>query len=212
MLIFTLLKGLLVRFYPVFFILLLVFAWNCRKEDQQEVPQYVTDPSQLPTLKTDRPITKLDPSAVELVKDWPEYQKLSQLIEPYQEITLSDAKLNSAELSELAKQLKDSIRVKKLNVPSVRIRLNVLHNEALRLADMATIPTIGQQEVLDENNNLINAFSALNSKINNMQRQEMLNRELGDLIEEELLETPDTIPPKSRPVRQRPKPEDYDEE
>jgi len=212
MLIFTPLKGLLVRFYPVFFILLLVFAWNCRKEDQQEVPQYVTDPSQLPTMKTDRPITKLDPSAVELVKDWSEYQKLSELIEPYQEITLSDAKLNSAELAELTKQLKDSIRVKKLNVPSVRIRLNVLHNEALRLADMATIPTIGQQEVLDENNNLINAFSALNSKINNMQRQEMLNRELGDLIEEELLETPDTIPPKSRPVRQRPKPEDYDEE
>ena len=147
---------------------------------------------------------------MELVKDWPEYMELSERIEPYQEITLSDARLNSAELAELTRQLKDSIRVKKLNVPSVRIRLNVLHNEALRLADMATIPTLGQQEFLEESNNLINAFSALNSKINNMERQEMLNRELGDLVEEEFTETPDTIPPKTAPRRKMPDPEDYE--
>ena len=199
-----------VRFYPVLFVLLLVFAGSCKKEDQQDIPQYVTDSSQLPTLKTDSPIVKLDPAAIELVKDWPEYQKLSELIQPYQEITFSDAKLNSAELAEIARQLKDSIRVKKLDVPSVRIRLNVLHNEALHLADMATIPTIGQQEILEGNNNLIHAFSALNSKINNLQRQEMLNKELGDFVEEELTEKPDSVPPKSKPRRQRPDPEEYE--
>jgi len=43
-----------------------------------------------------------------------------------------------------------------------------LYSETLRLADMSSIPTISQESVEQENNNMIEAFSALNLKLNNM--------------------------------------------
>lgn len=97
---------------------------------------------------------------------------------------MTEALLNSVELSELALQLKDSVRVEKLNIPEVKIRLNVLYSETLRLADMSTIPTITEDLVAEENNNIINAFSALNLKINNMNLQEEINEELSEFIDE----------------------------
>jgi len=101
---------------------------------------------------------------------------------------MSEALLNSVELSELALQLKDSVRVEKLNIPEVKIRLNVLYSETLRLADMSTIPTITEELVAEENNNVINAFSALNLKINNMNSREKINEELSEFIDEVLEE------------------------
>ena len=101
----------------------------------------------------------------------------------------TEALLNSVELSELAQQLKDSIRVEKLNIPEVKIRLNVLHSETLRLADMSNIPTITQESVEEETNNMLDAFSALNLKINNMNLQEELNEEISKFVDE-VLESP----------------------
>jgi hypothetical protein len=122
----------------------------------------------------------LNKESEELVKNWKEYQDFSELIVQYREITKSDALLNSIELEELAQYLKDSIRVEKLDIPSVRMRLNVLHNEAKRLSDMSTIPTITDEEVLAENNNVLDAFAALNIKINDLGKQEKINRELSE--------------------------------
>ena len=97
---------------------------------------------------------------------------------------MNEALLNSVELSVLAQQLRDSIRVEKLNIPEVKIRLNVLYTETLRLADMSTIPTITEQLVAKENNNIIEAFSALNLKINNMSSQDQLNSEISKFVDE----------------------------
>ena len=60
------------------------------------------------------------------------------------------------------------------------MRLNVLHNEAKRLSDMSTIPTITDEEVLAENNNVLDAFAALNIKINDLGKQDRINRELAE--------------------------------
>jgi len=122
----------------------------------------------------------------ELIAAWPEYQKFDELINQYQEISMNEALLNSVELSELAMQLRDSIRIEKLNVPEVKIRLNVLYSETLRLADMSTIPTITEILVAKENNNVIDAYSALNIKINNMNAQEQLNEEVSKFVDEVL--------------------------
>ncbi|MCD6543993.1 MAG: hypothetical protein J7K34_05745 [Flavobacteriaceae bacterium] len=137
-------------------------------------------------------ITKLNSKAITLVETWNEYQNIDELLKQYQNINANLALLNAKELAVLAKQLKDSIRVERLKISSVKIRLNVLHNETLRLADMSTIPSITEDEVVEENSNILNAYSALNLKINNIVNQEKLNEELSSFIEE-VLNLNDTI-------------------
>jgi len=170
----------------IILILLLISCKNKEKVDQDAAAINEEIPS---TIKSDKPITNLNIKAKDLVKTWPEYQNFNELINQYQEITVSEALLNSVELSELAKQLRDSIRVEKLNIPEVKIRLNVLYSETLRLADMSSIPTISQESVEQENNNMVEAFSALNLKINNMNLQDELNSEISKFIDE-VLESP----------------------
>lgn len=156
-------------------------TFSCKKNSEREEPiEYATDRGLAPALKSESPVVGLNKESEELVKNWKEYQDFSELIVQYREITKSDALLNSIELEELAQYLKDSVRVEKLDIPAVRMRLNVLHNEAKRLSDMSTIPTITDEEVLAENNNVLDAFAALNIKINDLAKQEKINRELAE--------------------------------
>lgn len=149
------------------------------------------------TIKSDKSIVPLNPKSKELVASWPEYQKFAAFVGQYHEITMSDALLNSTELSVMAQQLKDSIRVESLKIPSIKMRLNVLYSETLRLADMATIPTITEAAVLSENNSVIQAFSALNLKINTINSMEKLNEEINSFVKEVVNEEkklPDSVP------------------
>lgn len=168
------------RILILFFFLVLSIISCKNKTNTEEVPEYATDQDQVPSLKPDAPVVGLNKESEELVKDWKEYQDFSELIVQYREITKADALLNSDELEELARYLKDSIRVEKLDIPSLRMRLNVLQNEAKRLSDMSTIPTITDEEVLSETNNVLEAFAALNIKINDLGKQEKINRELAE--------------------------------
>ena len=170
-------------------IILILLLISCKNKEKVEQDAAAINEEILSTIKSDKPITNLNNKAKDLVKTWPEYQNFNDLINQYQEITVSEALLNSVELSELAKHLRDSIRVDKLKIPEVKIRLNVLYSETLRLADMSSIPTISQESVEQENNNMIEAFSALNLKLNNMNLQEELNSEISKFIDE-VLESP----------------------
>jgi len=122
----------------------------------------------------------LNAESRELVEAWPEYKTLDNTINGFYTITSNDALLKAKELSTLTLQLKDSIRIDILDRPDVRIRLNVLHNTALRLTDMETIKTIKNEAVEIEITNILNAFSAINSKINNILNQENLEKELSN--------------------------------
>ena len=185
--------------FLTFFVILIFLAMSCKKKtDSEEVPEYVTEQGQVPTLKSDAPVVSLNRESEEMVKDWGEYQDLSELIVQYREITKADALLNSVELEELAQYLKDSIRVEKLNRPDVRMRLNVLHNEARRLSDMSTIPTITDEEVQEETDNVLDAYAALNIKINDLGKQERIERELAKFDDPVPVET-DTIKPVEKP-------------
>lgn len=171
---------------PFIFLLL---CYSCNNKKKEVLDAEAIDQEIQSTIKANNDIIVLNVKATDLVKTWPEYQNFNDLIGQYQEITVSEALLNSVELSVLAKQLKDSIRVEKLNIPEVKIRLNVLYSETLRLADMSSIPTITQESVAEETNNMVDAFSALNLKINNMNRQDELNEEISKFIDE-VLESP----------------------
>ncbi len=187
------------------FLLLLpvLLSYSCKtKTNEEEVPEFVTEQEQVPKLKSSAPVVGLSPDSEKLVSNWTEYQKVSEIIVEYREITKADALLNSIELEELTRYLKDSVRSEKLDIPSVRMRLNVLHNEAKRLADMSTIPTITDSEVLEENEKVLSAYADLNIKINDMSRQDKINRELGD-FEPAKTATEDTVPDEPPPSKKR---------
>ena len=175
------------------FFLIMTLLLSCKNKNDQDTEAYSEQLEAVSTIKSEHRIIPLNPKSEELVKDWPEYQKFSELVGQYQEISLTDALLNSKELSEMAQQLRDSVRIERLDIPSIKMRLNVLHSETMRLADMATIPTITEMSILKENNNVIQAFSALNLKINNMYSMEKLNEEISAFVDEVAAEQ-DSIP------------------
>ncbi len=175
------------------FFLIIALLLSCKNKNEQGTQEYSEQLEAVSTIKSEHRIIPLNPKSEELVKDWPEYQKFSELVDQYQEISMTDALLNSKELSEMAKQLRDSVRIERLNIPSIKMRLNVLHSETMRLADMATIPTISELSIIGENNNVIQAFSALNLKINNMYSMEILNDEVSAFVNEVMAEQ-DSIP------------------
>lgn len=136
--------------------------------------------------KSDEKITskqtkiRLNRIAKQTVENWDEYQNMAVFMPKYYKTTTKEALFNSQRLAELAQQLKDTIRVTKFDLPSFRIRLNVLHNEAIRLADMDSIGNITTQEIITENKNIVNAFEAIKSKINSLVNEEILNKDLEE--------------------------------
>ena len=120
----------------------------------------------------------LSANARKLVEDWPEYLLLDKIISDYYTITNEEALRKADDLSNYTQQLKDSIRIDILDRADVKIRLNVLYNTSLRLADMETIKTIKPEEVQNEVTDILNAFSAVNGKINNILVQKNLEKEL----------------------------------
>ena len=116
-------------------------------------------------------------------------------IDSFLEIT-SESRITNINQQKLIK-----LRFEKFEIPSVKIRLNVLYSETLRLADMASINNISEEEIKNENENILNAFSALNLKINNIIIQENLNKDLNEFIEEiksTTTPTPEEIIPKGK--------------
>ena len=120
----------------------------------------------------------LSPDSKKQVAAWPEYKQLDDLISNFYSISPSEALNLSKELASATSQLKDSIKIERYKQPDIAIRINVLHNYALRLADMATLEYIEPSEVKVETQNILQAFSALNSKLNNIYDQKKLEAEL----------------------------------
>lgn len=169
----------------VFYIFLLISIASCNKTtSKKKLETVVKDTIITNKIKVVYNEIKLNSKAKKAVENWTEYQKIDEFIKQFSNISMTDALFNANELSELAQQLKDTIRVEKFKTSTVKIRLNVLHNEALRLADMSTINNITETEVQKENENILNAYSALNLKINNIISQENLNSKVDEFIDE----------------------------
>ncbi len=180
---------MLIKNIFLFFILSIILS--CGRSNSKKDLETRIDSIQNNILRLNYKEVKLNSEAEKIVENWEEYQNLKEFLLPYKNISKSDALLNANELSELAQQLKDSIRIEKFQNPAMKIRLNVLYTETLRLADIASIKKISDEEVLSENKNIFNAFSAVNLKINNIIYQENLNNEIADFIDE-VSQTSDT--------------------
>lgn len=168
----------------IFFIFIILLIISCDKKTSKEDIIIQKDTTLIKKAIAINIEVKLNSKAKKIVENWKEYQNFDKFIIQYRNISSSDAFLNANELSELAQQLKDSIRIEEFQIPSVRIRLNVLYNETLRLADMSTIKNMTEKDFFNENKNILNAYSALNSKINNIINQKNLNSDVSKFIDE----------------------------
>lgn len=109
---------------------------------------------------------QLSAMAKDSLSSWTGFQNVASGIERYTSVTKSQALENAKELSLLIKNISDSIKVDRLERPDIRIRFNVLYNHSLRLNDMSTIPTVSDEEVSQEIEKMLLAFSSINEKIN----------------------------------------------
>lgn len=110
--------------------------------------------------------TKVNPIYLNEVKDWKELKAIDSFFVKYQKITPKEALSNALELKDLIKNLKDSVQPERFNTPSLNARINILLNEALRLADLTEISAIQAAAVNEQVDKTIAAFSNINIKIN----------------------------------------------
>lgn len=161
--------------------LLFIYFSSCTNKEQpvleSQTKQVVKSDNKKSTYSIGETLT---PEAKKLVEDWNEYITIDEILSDYYSITTDDALLNAKSLSERAQELKDSIRIPAFDSPDIKIRLNVLYNHTLRLADMDNISSIEIQEVKTEISNILDAFSAINSKMNNLTNQQYLEKQLLD--------------------------------
>lgn len=109
---------------------------------------------------------------------WLTYQMVQSKINGYYSVTKSQALQNARELADLVKNASDSIKIEKLDRPDIKIRFNVLYNHALRLDDMSIINNISDDDVMNEVTSILDAFSAINEKINVIYKIEQYEEEL----------------------------------
>ena len=158
-------------------ILFLVFSCN-RTKDVQEVSKTIDSL----IIDSDHIVSTIGeiliPKAKEAVSEWKEYLDVDDFMLKYYSISTTEAIDYAEELSGLLQLMKDSVRVEKLKGLNVTARFNVLQNEALRLADMATISSISNEEIKEEVFKIVEIYSALNSKINTIYKAEELQKSL----------------------------------
>ena len=148
-------------------------------------------------------LVRLEAEASDKVDNWQEYQSLREFLNQYQSISPNEALNNSKELNDLVKSLKDSVNPEFLELSSFKARVNLLHNETLRLFDMSHISSIKDDEVNQQVAKVLRSFSSVNLKINTVLQQEELDRLVDDPKFNRITKEKDSVPkPKSEITRE----------
>ncbi len=100
------------------------------------------------------------------IAEWNELNGLKTFFVRFKKASPKEVLSNSLELRDFIKLFKESQKSILFQNPSFETRVNILYNESLRLADMNSIPAITAKEVNTQVDKIINAFSAVNAKIN----------------------------------------------
>ncbi|SDX69988.1 hypothetical protein SAMN05444411_10874 [Lutibacter oricola] len=159
-------------------IIVLVFLVSCNKSPKLNEVSKTNDT----IVNSDKIVstisTTLIPSAKKAIENWKEYKDLDEFLLKYYNISKFEALTNAKELTGLVKLMKDSIRVENLKSLNVKARINVLENQTLRLADMALISSISDEEVTSEVLKIVELYDAFNSKINTIYKAEEIQKAL----------------------------------
>tara|TARA_R110002072_G_scaffold298407_2_gene472330 strand:+ start:2169 stop:2792 length:624 start_codon:yes stop_codon:yes gene_type:complete len=146
-------------------LLLFVFIFSCDKKQETTTQQEDSKPllsveNEFSSVKGINPIFRKD------VEEWKELNAVTDFLERFKKASPKEVLSNALELKGLVESLKDSIKPVIFNASSFDARINIFYNETLRLADMTTIPAIQAQEVNVQTEKILEAFSAVNAKVN----------------------------------------------
>ena len=146
-------------------LLLLLFIFSCDKKQETTIQQEDTKP--LLSVEHEFSAVKgIDPVFVKEVEEWKELNAVDDFLERFKKASPKEVLSNALELKGLVESLKDSIKPALFTISSFDARINIFYNETLRLADMTTIPAIQASEVNLQTEKILEAFSAVNAKIN----------------------------------------------
>ena len=148
-------------------IIVIVFLqmFSCNKK-QENVNDFVEKKSELSLAKEYKLGENIKPIFLKDVESWNQLNALNRFLERFKKTSPNETLSNALELKELVKNLKDSLKTTTFNTPPLQTRVHILENEVLRLADMTFIPAIKAEEVSEQTQRILNAYSAINAKIN----------------------------------------------
>ncbi|WP_439129614.1 hypothetical protein [Polaribacter sp.] len=161
----------------LYIFLLIPFLFSCDDKQETEVAVKVAKPL-MSIVAKHNPTKSIAPKFLKDVADWQKLKLVDSFFVNYRKISPNEALNNAVELKDLVKSLNDSIP-EKFNIPSFKARVNVLYNETLRLADLTDIPAIKATEVNAQVDKTIEAFSAVNIKVNTILQKQLFE----DLID-----------------------------
>lgn len=147
------------------YILVLSVLFSCTTT-QKETPSVQKEkplmsvPKKYPSPKEIRPIYKKD------IENWSQLNALNDFLKRFKNVSTKEALSNAEELEGLVATLKKEEKPVLFTIAPFQARLNILHNEALRLSDMRNIPSITVAEVAEQIKKIVQSFSAVHSKIN----------------------------------------------
>lgn len=147
------------------YILVLSVLFSCTTT-QKETPSVQKEkplmsvPKKYPSPKEIRPNYKKD------IENWSQLNALNDFLKRFKNVSTKEALSNAEELEGLVATLKKEEKPVLFTIAPFQARLNILHNEALRLSDMRNIPSITVDEVAEQIKKIIHSFSAVHSKIN----------------------------------------------
>ena len=165
------------KVFTLFFWVL--FFVSCQSKPQQQTTT-VAEKSDFSIARKHKETQPLDKSVSKKFDNWQEYEAVENFLVKFKSISPNEALNNSKELSDLVRNLRDSIKPDFLESPAFHARVNLLYNETLRLYDMSSISAIEYNEVNTQVEKLLEAFASVNSKINIIARQIELDNQVND--------------------------------
>ena len=140
---------------------------SCNKKQEIKDKKQETKPL-LSVVNEYSSVKKVNASFHKDIEDWEELEAVDNFLDRFKKVSPNEVLSNALELQGLVKSLKDSVKPQLFDNDSFKARVNIFYNETLRLSDMTTIPSIKAEEVNIQTEKIIEAFSAVNSKVNSV--------------------------------------------
>jgi len=163
--------------YLYFLVFIILFSCIKTPKNKEELPEELKPSASI--VQKHQQYENVKGIFLKEIDGWNQYRNLNEFISKYTTISANEALNNALELKDLTVSFKDSLKPKILDLPSFNARINVLHNETLRLSDMTFISAIKSEEVNTQVDKILLAFSAVNSKINTI----FLQKKFEDAID-----------------------------
>lgn len=151
----------------LFTFLIFVFIYSCDKKQENTNLEKDTKPL-LSIVQEYSAAISVDVSFEKDIEDWKQLKTITVFLERFKKASPKEILSNALELQGLVKSLNDTVKPQLFDNPSFKSRVNIFYNETLRLSDMTTIPAIKAEEVNQQTEKVIAAFSAVNSKVNSI--------------------------------------------